>query len=991
MGNNYESDLFGTAGDDISDAAEPVVSEPATFIPDEFESPPEGFESGPDQLESVSLAGAVGVVDAVDIVNVINVDADFDVVLPVSAPVLSNEEMMSTECPETGMNNFAMPYARRYSKAGLDVFETVEWEKRDAEIKAQDKTVVFAQTGMDFPVSYSQTASNVIASKYFIGALGRPDRESSVKAMISRVTNTIAGWALNEGYFPDSDSVDAFRDELAWLVLHQFGSFNSPVWFNVGLEEHPQCSACFINAVEDTMESILGLAVIEGMLFKFGSGTGSNFSTLRSSKEKLRGGGVPSGPVSFMRGYDSFAGVIKSGGKTRRAAKMVILNADHPDIVSFIECKVKEEDKALALIKAGYDGSFGGEAYDSIFFQNANNSVRATDDFMQAVVNEGMWKTLSVVGRQPIETFSANDLMDRISAAAHRCGDPGMQFDTIINDWNTCAASGRINASNPCSEFMFLDNSACNLASLNLMRFVGDDGRFDVDGFKHAVRTFIIAQEVIISSAKYPTEAIGRNSERFRPLGLGYANLGALLMSRGMAYDSDAGRAFAAAISALMTGEAYVQSALLAARVGPFAEYDKNSVSMLRVIRKHRAALERVKESFVPDGVMAAARASWDEAVTLGQKYGFRNAQTTLLAPTGTIGFMMDCDTTGIEPELAIVKYKSLVGGGMMKIVNRTVPSALTHLGYSDPEVAAIVDFIDRNDTIEGAPALKPEHLSVFDCAFRPINGSRSITVDGHIHMMGAVQPFLSGAISKTVNMPADSTVEDVKKAYIDAWKYGLKAVAIYRDGSKGTQPVMTSREKEAVPEKVVEELKPVRTRLPDERVSLTHKFTIAGFDGYITVGMHEDGRPGEIFIMMAKQGSVIRGLMDSFATSVSIALQYGVPLEVLVEKFSHVRFEPNGFSSNPAIGYAKSIVDYVFRWLDLKFVKNTKGYHQIAMPPDLEAMATDDGPPPEAPNQNDLFQGQDDAPPCSDCGFVMVRSGKCYKCLNCGSTSGCS
>jgi len=974
-----DDDLFGSDGGDTSDAAEAVGDTATSFEPGEFVEPGAGAESRNDAAFD----------EAVEISQVID-----DVVAPEGVESVMDStgeetEMDSGKGIESGAGE--MPYSRYYTTADVDVFDTVNWEKRDAEILAQDKSVVFSQKGMDFPVFFSLTASNVVASKYFRGGFGAPDRESSFKTMVTRVVDTIAGWALKDGYFADEAALKQFSDELAWLVLHQYGSFNSPVWFNVGVEDHPQCSACFINSVEDTMESILGLAVTEGMLFKFGSGTGTNLSTIRSSREKLRGGGVPSGPVSFMRGYDAFAGVIKSGGKTRRAAKMVVLNVEHPDIVDFIECKVREEDKALALIREGYDGSFGGEAYDSIFFQNANNSVRVTDGFMQAVTNNGTWQTRAVTDGHPIETFKASELMDRMARAAHRCGDPGIQFDTVVNDWHTCPASGRINASNPCSEFMFLDNSACNLASLNLMRFVDDEGCFDTAGFRHAVRTFIIAQEVIVSNARYPTDPIGRNSDAFRPLGLGYANLGALLMNWGLAYDSDAGRACAAAISALMTGEAYVESAQLAARVGPFAMYGQNAAPMNRVIRKHRAALETVDERYVPHGIMAAARTSWDQAVELGLANGFRNAQVTLLAPTGTIGFMMDCDTTGIEPELAIVKYKNLVGGGQMKIVNRTVPSALSRLGYDEAQVKDIVDYVDRNDTIEGAPGLRPEHLPVFDCAFKPFNGQRSISVDGHIHMMGAVQPFLSGAISKTVNMPADSTVADVRQAYVDAWKYGLKAVAIYRDGSKGTQPVMTSREKE--PEKPAAPAVPtgpVRNKLPDERAAITHKFTIAGLDGYITVGMHEDGKPGEIFITMAKQGSVIRGLMDSFATSISIALQYGVPLDVLVSKFAHVRFEPNGFSSNPAIGYAKSIVDYVFRWMDLKFLKGQPGVRKIEVPIDLEAMSTEDYKA-DGELQNDLFQGQEDAPPCSECGFVMVRNGHCYKCLNCGATSGCS
>lgn len=977
-GTDFDPEAF------IEESGEPAVKEPEAVVEEPVVAVEEPVVAVEEPVEHVSFEVTDGDGASVD-------GIDGGQTEPVVSIQESDQEGEGVDTMEGKVGTVeGLNYERYYTREDVDVFDTVTWEKRDAEIKSHDKTVVFAQTGMDFPTSFSMSASNVVASKYFRGTIGQADRESSLKDMISRVVDTISAWGLKGGYFADAAGARVFRDELAWLILHQYGSFNSPVWFNVGVEEHPQCSACFINSVEDTMESILGLAVTEGMLFKFGSGTGTNLSTIRSSKERLKGGGIPSGPVSFMRGYDAFAGVIKSGGKTRRAAKMVVLNIDHPDIVDFIECKVREEDKALALVREGYDGSFGGEAFESIFFQNANNSVRVSDEFMKAVLNGAQWETKAVTTGQTVETMKAADLMDRICKAAHRCGDPGIQFDTTVNDWNTCSVSGRINASNPCSEFMFLDNSACNLASLNLTRFVGEDGVFDSRGFRHAVRTFIFAQEIIVSNAKYPTEPIGTNSDKYRPLGLGFANLGGLLMSWGLAYDSDAGRACAAAVAALMTGEAYVASAMLAEKVGPFAEYQKNAQSMARVIRKHRAALEAVDERYVPGGLMKDARQAWDIAVSMGKQAGFRNAQVTLLAPTGTIGFMMDCDTTGIEPELAIVKYKSLVGGGQMKIVNRTVPAALARLGYGQAQIQTILDYIDRNDTIEGAPGLKAEHLPVFDCAFKPVNGKRTISVDGHIHMMGAVQPFLSGAISKTVNMPAESTVEDVRQAYVDAWKYGLKAVAIYRDGSKGTQPVRTSSEKEAdkaVPQAPVG---PVRTKLPDERSSITHKFTIAGLDGYITVGMHEDGRPGEIFITMAKQGSVIRGLMDSFATAVSIALQYGVPLEVLVAKFAHVRFEPNGFSSNPAIGYAKSIVDYVFRWLDIKFLKGQPRVVSIEAPLDLEAMSVDDQPA-DGEQQNDLFQGQEDAPVCTECGFVMVRNGKCHKCMNCGSTSGCS
>lgn len=880
-------------------------------------------------------------------------------------------------------------FERLFTDERIDPFDTVSWETRSAAIKGEDGREVFRQDDLEFPSFYSPTAVNVIASKYFRGTLGTPGRERNLRTMIQRVTDTLMLWGLEGGYFASPEDARAFRDELTYLILHQYGTFNSPVWFNVGVEERPQCSACFINSVEDTMESILNLAKVEGMLFKYGSGTGTNFSTLRSSKEMLSGGGMASGPVSFMRGYDAFAGVIKSGGKTRRAAKMVVLNVDHPDIVEFIESKAREEAKAQALISLGYDGSFGGEAYDSVFFQNANHSVRVSDDFMKAVEEDGEWKTKAVTTGEVMQTLRAREVFEKIARAAHQCGDPGMQFDTTVADWHTCPRSGRINASNPCSEFMFLDDSACNLASLNLMKFLRDDDSFDTQAFAHAVRTFILAQEIIVSPAHYPTEAIARNSEAFRPLGLGYANLGAMLMRLGLPYDSDSGRAMAAAVTALMTGEAYAESARIAGVKGPFAEYEKNREPMLGVIRKHRAALARVEFRHVPQGLSDAARRAWDEALTLGEQYGFRNAQVTLLAPTGTIGFKMDCDTTGIEPELAIVKYKSLVGGGMMKIVNQTVPKALERLGYSATVRKRILAYIEEHDTVEGAPDLKPQHLPVFDCAFKPKGGERCISVEGHLRMMAAVQPFLSGAISKTVNMPADSTVEDVMKTYMDAWKLGLKAIAIYRDGSKKAQPVVTKgNETDMTLEvKPSEPARPVRRRLPDERRSITHKFSIAGLDGYITVGMYEDGSPGEIFVTMAKQGSVISGLMDAFATSVSIALQYGVPLRVLVEKFSHVRFEPSGYSSNPQIGYAKSIVDYIFRWLGLKFLPEEA--HALSNgTPDLEAAATDRTP---GPAQFDLFQGQDDAPPCSVCGFIMVRSGSCYKCQNCGSTSGCS
>ncbi|HET7746522.1 MAG TPA: vitamin B12-dependent ribonucleotide reductase, partial [Vicinamibacteria bacterium] len=769
----------------------------------------------------------------------------------------------------------------------------------------------------------------------------------------------------------------------------------------------PQASACFINSVNDTMESILGLAKTEGMLFKFGSGTGSNLSSIRSSKEPLAGGGTASGPVSFMRGYDAFAGVIKSGGKTRRAAKMVILNADHPDIEEFISCKADEEKKAWALIDAGYDGAFNvkGGAYDSVFFQNANHSVRVTDAFMQAVLEDEEWATRNVLDGMPAATYRARDLMKLMADAAWQCGDPGMQFDSTINDWHTCPNTARINASNPCSEYMFLDDTACNLASLNLMKFVKADGEFDVESYQAACRTVITAQEILVDNASYPTEAIERNSHDYRPLGLGYANLGVLLMDRGLPYDSEAGRAYAAAVTALMHGEAYAQSARVAAAMGAFAGYEKNAQPMLRVIGKHRNAAHQIEAKLVPTEVMQAVYAVWDEAYALGVQHGYRNSQVTVLAPTGTIGFMMDCDTTGIEPDIALVKYKKLVGGGMIKIVNNSVPGALRRLGYSGGQIEDILKHIDERETIEGAPHLKDEHLAIFDCAFPAANGKRSIHYMGHIKMMAAVQPFLSGAISKTVNMPTDASPEDIAHAYLESWRLGLKAVAVYRDGCKRSQPLSTARdEKKAdLPAPVAamapaegETRLPPRRKLPDERRAITHKFSIAGHEGYITVGMYEDGTPGEIFLVMAKEGSTISGLMDAFATSISLALQYGVPLEALVEKFSHVRFEPAGFTKNPEIPYAKSITDYIFRWLASKFLsaehKEAAGVQ--ALENGAGAVPTPAAKPVPASGGSHgsaTFRAQADAPSCHYCGSIMTRNGSCYRCANCGSTSGCS
>src|SRR5687767_14881288 len=846
-----------------------------------------------------------------------------------------------------------LEFPRYFSTAGVDPFDQVEWELRDAIIGSEKGIVVFEQRGVEMPKAWSQQATNIVVSKYFRGHVGSPDRERSVKQLVGRVVSAITEWARKQKYFASDAALQAFSDDLKYLLVHQQAAFNSPVWFNCGFEKAPQCSACFINAVDDTMESILTLARTEGMLFKFGSGTGSNLSAIRSSKELLAGGGTASGPVSFMKGYDAFAGVIKSGGKTRRAAKMVILNAEHPDILEFINCKVEEEKKAWALIDAGYDGSFTGVAYGSVFFQNSNNSVRVTDEFMRAVLDDGEWQTRNVSGDHAVaETYKARDLMKGIAEGTWVCGDPGMQFDTTVNDWHTCPNTARINASNPCSEYMFLDDSACNLASINLMKFVKDDGELDVAAFKAACRTLITAQEILVPNSSYPTKAIEKNSHDYRPLGLGYANLGALLMSRGLPYDSDEGRAYAAAITAVMTGEAYAQSARVARdHGGPFAGYEKNRDSMLRVMRKHRDAVAEINAKHVPADLYAGSKQAWDEAVELGEDFGYRNAQATVLAPTGTIGFMMDCDTTGVEPDIALVKYKKLVGGGLMKIVNGTVPAALEKLGYTTPEIEAIIHFIDENETIEGAPFLKDEHLPVFDCAFKASKGERSIHYMGHIKMMGATQPFISGAISKTVNVPREASVEDIERAYIESWRLGAKAISIYRDGSKRTQPLNTSkagvadtrnvggvesgfsRIKEGEIREVVKEVvkiveTPKRRKLPDERNSITHKFDIAGHEGYITVGLFDDGTPGEIFLTMAKEGSTISGFADAFAQAISYALQYGVPLQVLVDKFSHARFEPSGMTRNPDIRFAKSIVDYIFRWLATKFLSNDAQYH---------------------------------------------------------------
>jgi ribonucleoside-diphosphate reductase alpha chain len=988
-----------------------------------------------------------------------------------------------------------LTFKRYFTKAGVSPYDEIEWELRLAQITDSKGGVIFEQKDVETPKDWSMTATNIVASKYLHGTLDTPERETGVRQLVTRVAETIRDWGIKGGYFRTADDAATFHDELAHLLLQQKAAFNSPVWFNVGCDRiepnsdaqnwhwneveqkveygvagyrKPQCSACFINSVHDSLDSILTLAKTEGMLFKWGSGTGSNLSPLRSSTEALSGGGTASGPLSFMKGFDAFAGVIKSGGKTRRAAKMVILNVDHPDIVDFVECKQKEEAKAWALIEHGYDGSGpDSDAYASVFFQNANNSVRVNDDFMYAVVRDGEFSTHAVKDGRPVQTFKARELLRKISDATWHCGDPGMQYDTTVNRWHTSKNTARINASNPCSEYMFLDDSACNLASLNLMKFA-PNGTFDVEAYRHACAVVITAQEILVDNSGYPTEAIGRNSHDYRPLGLGYANLGALLMASGLPYDSDAGRDYAACVTAIMCGEAYLQSSKIAEMCpsldpatplthtveitgGACPGWYVNREPFLDVIRMHRASVNNINKKNVPAALYEASAATWDEALQHGEKFGYRNAQVTVLAPTGTIGFMMDCDTTGIEPDLALVKYKKLVGGGMIKIVNNTVPAALFKLGYTSDQTNAIVSYIDATGTIEGAPAVKDEHLPVFDCSFKPSKGTRTIHYSGHLKMMAAAQPFISGAISKTINMPENANVDDIMEAYIQAWKLGLKAVAIYRDGSKKAQPLSSmgsathkSQKGDAsssvgVPQGGTEEpqdesLAPpraVRHRLPDERLSITHKFKVGGHEGYLTVGLYKDGMPGELFITMAKEGSTVSGLMDSFACATSIALQHGVPLKLLCEKFAHTRFEPSGWSNNPDIGYAKSIMDYIFRWLQLRFLTG----QQQALFDGLRPKYMGGVAPVTAPDENghgpqtfgDLVDGSPnvtdnrplttdnfpvggtvtghhhaadalkelidmgDAPSCSVCGSIMTRNGSCYRCMSCGSTSGCS
>jgi ribonucleoside-diphosphate reductase alpha chain len=930
-------------------------------------------------------------------------------------PALHGKTLETKAAAETAAGiRTGLVFERFFTDGKMSPFDAMEWERRPALIGNEKGVTIFRQDDVEVPKSWSQTATNIVASKYFHGKPGTSDREGSVRQLIGRVVNTIVRWGEAGGYFADSASRDAFKDELTHLLVEQKMSFNSPVWFNVGVQPKPQCSACFINSVQDSMESIMGLTRTEGMLFKWGSGTGTNFSALRGSKETLSGGGIASGPVSFMKGFDAFAGVIKSGGKTRRAAKMVILNIDHPDIVEFIECKMKEERKAHVLIEQGYDSAIDGDAYSSIFFQNANHSVRVTDDFMRAVEEGKDWWTKNVNDGQPTEKLRARDLMHKISESTWQCGDPGMQYDTTVNRWHTCKTTARINASNPCSEYMFLDDTACNLASLNLMKYVNTSGQFDVDGFRHAVDVTITAQEILVDNASYPTDKIAKNSHDFRPLGLGYANLGALLMSMARPYDSDEGRDMAGALTALMCGEAYAQSARIAERMGPFPGYAANREPMLDVIRMHREAIRGIQPDHVQADLYMAAQESWDTALAHGEKHGYKNSQVTVLAPTGTIGFMMDCDTTGIEPDLALVKYKKLVGGGVIKIVNNTVPSALMKLDYTPEQTSEIVSYIDKEGKVEGAPHFKAEHLPVFDCSLAQ-PGGRSISWTGHVKMMAAAQPFLSGAISKTINMPENSTIDDISNAYIESWKLGLKAVAVYRDNSKRSQPLNASSKKEEKKTETAtaQELLPMqrelfarmqREKMPVERTSITHKFSVGGHEGYITVGMYEDGRPGEVFIKMSKEGSTLSGVMDGLALTISLGLQYGVPIKVFVDKLVNTRFEPSGITANPNIRFVSSVLDYIARWMGGRFVSTDYLKLNGSAPVEAGAMGTAMAPPlgvtamtmppaikPASLSSNSMSNAHEGAPTCSECGMLMVPNGACYKCENCGSTSGCS
>ena len=909
------------------------------------------------------------------------------------------DEVVNTvveEAADVGVERF-------FTITGRDPFEEVEWELRDAFIPGKDKAV-FDQKEVEFPKFWSQTATNIVAQKYFRGKMGSPERETSVKQMIGRVVDTIGGWGRAGGYFVDDEEADTFEAELKAILVNQYASFNSPVWFNVGFEEKPQCSACFILSVDDSMESILDWIRREGIIFRGGSGAGVNLSHLRSSKEQLSKGGYASGPVSFMRGADASAGTIKSGGKTRRAAKMVVLDIDHPDVEHFIWCKAHEEEKARVLEQAGYDMALDSEHWASIQYQNANNSVRVTDAFMEAAEAGAEWNLTARTDGSVVDTVDARDLLRQIAEAAWRCADPGVQYDTTINAWHTSPNSGRINASNPCSEYMHLDNSACNLASLNLMKFRGEEGELDLDAFQHAVDVVFLAQEIVVGYSSYPTPEIEANAKAYRELGLGYANLGALLMARGLPYDSDEGRAYAAAITALMTGRAYRKSAEIAARMGPHAGYQPNAAAMLGVIAKHRAAVGNIQHAeSVPDDLLSAARQSWDDALNLGEVHGFRNAQATVLAPTGTISFMMDCDTTGVEPDFSLVKSKKLVGGGEITIVNKTVPMALDKLGYAPAEIDEIVAFIDERNSIVGAPYVKSEHYPVFDCAI----GDRAIHHSGHVKMMGGVQPFISGAISKTVNLPEQVTVDEVAHLIAEAWRLGVKAIAIYRDNCKVAQPLSGQGSSKGAEDAQVPATPPTpltqRRRLPEDRTEIGRKFRVGDYEGYIHVGLYEDGSPGDIFVDIAKDGTTMAGLMNSLMIAVSMGLQYGVPPEVYVSKLSHMRFEPSGLTNDTDIRNAKSIVDYIFRWFGKKFLTPEQQEEAGILSPEVKARLAEryanggnggaTAAPAEAlpPGQTALFNSWEDAVECAKCGGRMVRTGSCYTCRDCGTNTGCS
>jgi ribonucleoside-diphosphate reductase alpha chain len=921
---------------------------------------------------------------------------------------------------------------RQFSTEGVHPYDEVTWELRDARItNFRDNTVAFEQLGVEVPSTWSVNATNILAQKYFRGTLGTEEREHSLRQVADRIVDTITAWGIKDGYFVDAEEADVFRDELKHLIVHQKAAFNSPVWFNIGVQGVPQqASACFILAVNDSMDSILNWYTEEGTIFKGGSGAGVNLSRIRASEELLAGGGTASGPVSFMRGADASAGTIKSGGKTRRAAKMVILDVDHPDIEEFVWCKANEERKARVLRDAGFDMSLDGRDIHSVQYQNANNSVRVSDEFMQAVVEDREWELTARTGGAVIRTVRARDLWRQIARASWECADPGLQFDTTINDWHTASNTARINASNPCSEYMHIDNSACNLASLNLMKYLNEDGSFDIEGYTASIEVVFTAQEILVGNADYPTKRIGENSIKFRQLGLGYANLGALLMASGLPYDSDGGRAWAAALTSLMTGHAYATSARTAGRMGPFAGYHENAEPMLRVLRKHRDKAAEIDEQIVPGDLIVAARQAWDEAVELAEQFGVRNSQATVLAPTGTIGLLMDCDTTGVEPDLGLVKTKRLVGGGTMSIVNQTVPRALRVLGYTPDQIVAIVAHINEHMTILGAPGMRAEHLAVFACSM----GDNAIDYRGHVKMMGAVQPFISGAISKTVNMPEDVTIEDVEQLHLDAWKLGVKAVAIYRDNCKVAQPLSTTkkgadeasgigdaeRHHDEMAARIaaleialdVERAKPgdsvlvgaVRERLPRKRRSNTFAFRVADCEGYVTVGEYEDGRPGETFIRVSKQGSTLAGIMDAFSISISLGLQHGVPLATYVRKYSNMKFEPAGMTDDADLRIATSLVDYIFRRLALDYltieereelgVLSTGERTQPTLPGVEEHTTVTVGieePASAAGGAAASRTEVSDAPYCYSCGNEMQRAGSCYVCGSCGTTSGCS